>query len=407
MNKNYHKNIRILAWFNFFTDFKLYAPVAILYFSKVSGSFALGMSIFAIAQLSSAIFELPTGIISDFVGRKKTVVFGAISAVIYACLYAIPVYPVLIIGAVFEGISRSFYSGNNEALLHESLAESKCEIEYDEVLGKTSSLFQIALAISALMGSVIASFSFVIVMWLSVIPQIMALFTSFQISEPKVERTQSGNIYRHLAESISQIFSNPILRKLNLASIIGYAVGEAGYQFRAAFISTLWPLWAVGIANVMANIGASLSYYFSGKIIKKFSEIKVLIFTNIYMRIVGIIAVGFPTVFSPVLMASSSLGFGTTEVAESSLLQKLFSNKNRATLGSLNSFAGSIGFAVFSIVLGWFADTFNPAQALLLMQCMLLSVPIIYWSILKKTIQRGYLDIFIHCIDLYLYFLIQ
>jgi hypothetical protein len=56
-----HKNIKLLAWFNFFTDFKLYPPVAIIYFARVSGSYALGMSIFAITQLASAIFEVPTG----------------------------------------------------------------------------------------------------------------------------------------------------------------------------------------------------------------------------------------------------------------------------------------------------------------------------------------------------------
>jgi len=55
-----HRNIKVLTWFNFFTDFKLYAPIAILYFAQVSGSFALGMSIFAISTVSAAIFEIPT-----------------------------------------------------------------------------------------------------------------------------------------------------------------------------------------------------------------------------------------------------------------------------------------------------------------------------------------------------------
>lgn len=63
------KNIKFLTWFNFFTDFKLYSPVAILYFAQVTGSFALGMSIFSIAYVSAAFFEIPTGIYSDLIGR--------------------------------------------------------------------------------------------------------------------------------------------------------------------------------------------------------------------------------------------------------------------------------------------------------------------------------------------------
>ena len=121
-----HSNIRILKWFNFFTDFKLYAPIAILYFAQVSGSFALGMSVFAISTIASAIFEVPTGIYSDFIGRRRTVIWGAFFAVLFAIFYAIgQSYWFLVIGAVFEGLSQAFYSGNNDALLYDSLYEQK------------------------------------------------------------------------------------------------------------------------------------------------------------------------------------------------------------------------------------------------------------------------------------------
>ena len=45
--------------------------MAILYFAHVTGSYVLGMSIFSVAYVSSAIFEVPTGIVSDLVGRKN------------------------------------------------------------------------------------------------------------------------------------------------------------------------------------------------------------------------------------------------------------------------------------------------------------------------------------------------
>lgn len=155
-----HKNIKVLKWFNFFTDFKLYAPLAIIYFARVSGSFALGMAIFSIAMVSSALFEIPTGIFSDRIGRRKTVILGAMSAVLYSIFYAIgQSFLILAIGAIFEGLSRSFYSGNNEALLYDSLAEAKNEQHYDEYLGKTSAMFQLALAISAILGGFIAIWS--------------------------------------------------------------------------------------------------------------------------------------------------------------------------------------------------------------------------------------------------------
>ena len=99
--KNVHKNIKLLSWFNFFTDFKLYAPVAIIYFAKVSGSYTLGMSVFSITMLAAAFFEVPTGIFSDLIGRRKTVVFGALSSVLCVIFYAIGgTYLFLVIGAI-------------------------------------------------------------------------------------------------------------------------------------------------------------------------------------------------------------------------------------------------------------------------------------------------------------------
>lgn len=72
-----HKNIKLLAWFNFLLDFRFYSPIAIIYFTKVSGSFALGMSVFSLTMLSSALFEVPTGFYSDMIGKKK-LLFGVL-----------------------------------------------------------------------------------------------------------------------------------------------------------------------------------------------------------------------------------------------------------------------------------------------------------------------------------------
>ena len=47
----YRKNVKLLSIFNFLIGFSPFAPLAIIYFSKVSGSFTLGASIFGIIML--------------------------------------------------------------------------------------------------------------------------------------------------------------------------------------------------------------------------------------------------------------------------------------------------------------------------------------------------------------------
>ncbi|MFH0740067.1 MAG: MFS transporter [bacterium] len=378
------KNIKLLGWFNFFTDFVFFAPVAIIYFQKVTGSFALGMSIFSVAYVSSAIFEVPTGVISDLLGRKKTIVLGAACSAICIALYAVGIsYWFLFLGALFQGLSRAFYSGNNDALLMDTLKEAGQEKEYHSHLGKISAMFQIALAIAAVLGSLMAAKSFALVMWASVLPQVCAFVIALRIKEPQVHTRQSGNIFLHIKESLRQFKINNKLRLVTIASALRFSMGESSYFLRQAFFKTLWPLWALGIPQMMGNICGAFSYYFSGKVINKFGLLKVLNFEIISNRIVNFIAIIFPTVASPVLMASTSLTFGVGSVATNSLLQKEFTDKQRATMGSLNSLAGNILFGIFAVLLGYIADKTGLIMALIISQIALL-VPLIFYRKIFK-----------------------
>jgi MFS family permease len=190
-----NRNINLFYLFNFFVDFRFYAPVAIIYFAHVSGSYALGMSIFSATMLSSALFEIPTGVFSDYIGRKKTILLGSLFLAFAVFCYALGFsYWVLLLGAITEGVSRSFFSGNNTALLYDTLNENGKVCIYHEVLGKTSSTDQLALAVSAVAGSLIASKSFSLVFWLSILAPVACILISLLFREPKVHKRESTNI---------------------------------------------------------------------------------------------------------------------------------------------------------------------------------------------------------------------
>ncbi len=381
-----HRNIKLLALFNFFTDFHLYSAILIIYFAKVTGSYALGMSLFSVAMVSSAVFEVPTGVFSDYIGRKKTIILGAVCSVLSIVFYAIGAnYLFLLVGALFEGLRRAWYSGNNEALLYETLSSTNRKEEYDHYLGKTSSMFQVASAIGIIMGGIIAVWSFAIIMWLSVIPQVICLVISFFIIEPVKQSTRSSNIYSHLVTAATKIWSNRKLKLLSVNSVIGFMIGESTYQFRAAFINTLWPLWVVGFSKVLSSVGAAVSYWYSGALIKKFGAFRLLLTANIYNKIINIGSVAVATVVSPVLLSSTSLFHGVTNVASSKLMQKDFTDEQRATLGSINSFMGNLAFGVFAVILGIFADKYGPTKALLIAYIFSLPTLLINWILFKDN----------------------
>jgi len=364
---NYSRNIKILTWQGFLIGFSLWSPIAAIYFSKVSGSYILGLSIFSIANVSGAVFEIPTGIFSDLIGRKYTTILGGFFYTLSGIFYAIGIdYWWLVAGAIMGGLGRSFYSGNNDALLYDSLNKSNRKEELEKFMGHIGSAEQWALGIAALLGGILAAkYSFRLVMWLSVIPLFFCFFTSWWLTEVWGKIKNESNVYSHLKEAFGNFIKNKKLRLLSLSSIIGFGLGEAGFQFRSVFVAGLWPLWAIGMAQMLSNIGAAIGFGWSGKIVKKFKAANILMFEQISSKTINLASLLFPTVASPALMSATSLLYGPSTVAEVSLFQKEFSDKQRATMGSLNSLGRSLFFAIAAVLLGWIADKTNPRIALI------------------------------------------
>ena len=364
----------MLTAHNFLMGFVLFSPVAILYFQRVAGSFALGMSIFSAAVFSTAVFEVPTGVISDRVGRRLTIILGSVCYLLAYIFYAVGIsYLYLLAGAILAGIGRAFYSGNNHALLYDTLKENGLEDKYEHYLGKTMSAEHLSLAISAGLGGVLASVSFKLVMWLSVAPQLFNLFVSFLFYEPQTTTNKiETNVYAHFKRSLVKFISSKKIRVLTAASSLSYAFSEASFQFRAAFVKQLWPVWALGIPSILSHIGASVGYYWSGSIIRKAGAKLVVVGGNLFSRVISLVSFCFPTVISPLLLAAPSFLYGVKQTAKNNLFQREFSDEQRATMSSINSLLGSILFGIGSLAIGFLADAVGPTNTLIIAQLITL-----------------------------------
>lgn len=364
---DYSRNIKILTWQGFLAGFSLWAPIAAIYFSKVSGSYALGLSIFSIAMVSSAVFEIPTGVFSDLIGRKYTTVLGGFFYMLGGIFYALGFnYWWLVAGAIFDGLGKAFYSGNNNALLYDSLNKSNRREELEKFMGFIGGAEQWALGIAGLFGGILAArYSFKLVMWLSAIPLFLCFFTSWWLVEVENKIIGEGNIYLHLKNAFKNFFSNKKLRLLSLNDVIGFGLSESAFQFRSVFVASIWPLWAIGVAQMLSNIGAAIGFGLSGKILKKYKAMDILVFGDVCGGVVGVGSLVFPTVLSPALMTSTSIFYGPGQVAKQSLFQKEFSDKQRATMESLNSLFKSVFFGIAAVGLGFLADKFGPRIALI------------------------------------------
>ncbi|PIU73071.1 hypothetical protein COS78_04025, partial [Candidatus Shapirobacteria bacterium CG06_land_8_20_14_3_00_40_12] len=155
---DFSRNIKILTWQGFLVGFNLWAPIMAIYFAKVTGSYVLSLSVFSIAMISSAVFEIPTGVFSDLIGRRYTTILSGLFLALMGVAYAVGLnYGWLVVGAILEGLARALNSGNNDALLYDSLNKSDRKEELEKYMGHIGAAEQGASGVAAILGGILAA----------------------------------------------------------------------------------------------------------------------------------------------------------------------------------------------------------------------------------------------------------
>jgi len=377
-------NVKLLSLFYICYNFRLYSVLAVIYFYQITHSYTLALSIFSVTQISQGLFEIPLGYYSDKYGRSNCLRAGALASLLSVVLYAIGQnYWLLVIGAIFEGINFASFSGNNDALLYETLQKSGKKINYHHEYGKMNSWLELSGFLGVFIGSLLASRSLSLLFTLSILPRILATIISLGFVDPKVKKKKIENVVHHLKDSW-QIYKNNIkIRLLSIADIIGY-VGGVTWNFQSAFYNLFLPTWATSMVMSVNFFTSFVSFRLSGKLIRKYKAVKVLFYSEIYCRILVLFAHFFPTIASPFIIATASVSYGPSVVAKSTILQNEFTNEQRATMTSINSFVGNIMYSVSAVFVGMAADKFGVAKSLLFVQLLMVTISIIYYKLFKS-----------------------
>jgi len=376
------RNVRLLGWFNFLGDFRMYGPLIVIYFAQVTGSYTAAASLLGLKMLSAAAFEVPTGVLSDRLGRRGTLIAGAVVMVAAHLGYAAASgYGLLLAGVVLEGLARSLWSGNNEALLYDTLLEAGRAEEYPRHSGRVTSMFQIALALSAAVGGLVGgAWSLRGVVALSVVPQVLCLLVALRVQEPRVHGPLESNVLAHIGSALRGIRDNPVLRRMTLVSGLRFGAGESAAQLQPVFVAGLWPLWALGLFRTAGHGLAFLGFRASGRVVGRVGAARTLLLGEAISNVAGLVALVKPTVVSPALLASRSFAYGTSTIAQQTLLQREFTDRERATMGSFGALLGSVLYFAIALGAGLVADRWGIVPALLASQAVeVAALPFIWW----------------------------
>lgn len=373
--KKAERNLKLLNVLAFMFGFDAVAGVMAVYFATVAGSVSLGMTALAVMNLSASLFEVPTGVFSDQVGRRKTlVIYYVVIATAFLLFYLADSAAWLMAGTVLMGIAMALKSGTMSAFVYENLEVLGRENEFSKQEGYRQALGRYALMSAALVGSVaIAFYDIRAAVLISLVVYCVGVLVSLGLLDVREDPKLTTNVYARLGLAWKQFRADTTLRDISVATIISRGGGNIEYRFRSLFFALIMPEWLVNLLGMVNNLTSALGMTYAHRLVQRWGFVKTLVQADVLDKIITSICIltrTIPTSF--VMNIVSGLMFGMRSVAGEDLLQERYSKDQRATMGSMVGLASSLLYGVLGIGFGLVADKIGIVNTLLILQGILL-----------------------------------
>ncbi len=142
--------------YGFLKNLNFYEPFFILYFRSLGLSFLQIGFLFSISEIATYLLEIPTGIIADLYGRRRSMVFSMSSYIVaFLVFYFFPNFWLLAFGMVLIALGDTFRTGTHKSMIYEYL---RIKGMYDlkvEYYGATRSFSQLGSAVNAILSAIV------------------------------------------------------------------------------------------------------------------------------------------------------------------------------------------------------------------------------------------------------------
>lgn len=164
--------------YGFLKNLRFFEPFLILFFRDAGLSFFQIGVLYAVRDISTNVFETPSGILADVFGRRRCMVLSFSGYILsFLIFYAIPSFPSYILAMLVFGFGEAFRTGTHKALILEHLrlnGKADLKVPY---YGRTRSASQLGAALNSLLaaGLVFLTGNFRYIFLASVVPYVLDL----------------------------------------------------------------------------------------------------------------------------------------------------------------------------------------------------------------------------------------
>lgn len=355
---NYPSNILKFYLSSFFEALWFPLPIWILFF------LASGLNLEQVGILVGAIFftqfifEIPSSVWADRHSRKAILIIGTLFSLASSLLFFFEnSFAYFFLASTLIGLSNSFRSGTDSALVYDTLLNLNREKDYDKIQSNINGIYFLGRAAIAVIGPLAYIVDHKLPFLLAAVSGIATILILFLIKEPAYHRS-SGTHFDQIKEGLKFLLANENVWLIVLVFSLMSAVSDVLFNYYQPVLNILGlPVVYFTFVYLGVNIASFAGSMIYAKLADKLSAGKILIF---YLLIAIGASLSFAAgnlflILSFILLLSFS--FGTHGVYIASLINKIAPSSHRATAISIQSLISIVMLSVFMVIIGGIATS--------------------------------------------------
>lgn len=350
---NIKKQIRNIYFYEAITGFQINDAIWVFFLLEREFSMVEVGVAESVFHLVSMCCEVPSGMVSDLLGRRKTLIWaGIVSAISCICMIMTDYFAGILVAMSFNALSYNLISGTREALTYDSLLESKEAERYLQVSSRQEMIYSGCNGAAGLFSVVTVTLGYRIAYRLGALKDLCSAFVASRLREPEIGKVKKDGcltmnkiritLLEHFQKSISFMMNHEIVRRrMFLIGLIGSGSYIVTMLLQEHLIHYGLPKYLIGLPMLflsLADMAGAVLAEKTGKV--RFG--KFVLAAGCGTGIMAALA-GNHQVFFSVLAAAGAGCFSQAAIIRlGNENQKAFSSEIRATMVSVESMTYSI-----------------------------------------------------------------
>ena len=355
-------------------------PIVVPFYESNGLSMKDIMILQAVYSIAIVILEVPSGYLADVIGRKKTLIIGAVFGILGFTTYNFSFgFMGFLVAEIILGIGQSCISGADSAMLYDSLLDRGEEKKYTRFEGRITALGNVAEALAGIVGGLLVGITIRTPYLAQIFVAFIALPAAITLVEPsrKIPLIKASMMeIVHIAR-FALITDRPLRRNILFSAITGCATLTMAWFAQPFFEYTRIDIAWFGILWTTLNLTVAITSYTAHRLEKRLGQrwSILLIALLVPLGYLALSRFNLPIGLVVLYMFYLVRGYATPVLKD--YINRITASHIRATVLSVRNFIIRLLFALCGPLLGWVKYIYSLPQALALAGFIFLIISIL------------------------------